>query len=344
MKEAIIRKRSSQGKPFSTSNELEFFPAWWLPEAHSQTLWNARVRRVPSVNLLEETLELPDQDFLEWFWLRDTYEAPAESPTILILHGLEGCARSNYVQDLMRQLGSLGWRVVVMQYRNCGEKPNRLAQSYHAMRWQELDWTVENLRGRFPEAPIGVVGFSIGGSILLNWLGQNEIKHIATACAISVPYKLAPCADRLNQGFSKIYQTYLMGRLKRSAVRKGDLLKDALGLSDLSQINKLNTLWEFDDLLTAPLHGFKNVHDYYEKASCRQYLKSVQVPTLLVHALDDPFMVPEVVPQASELSGLIQTAFVPVGGHVGFVSGSFPGKEWSWLSQIVPNFFETNLY
>ena len=301
------------------------------------------MRRVPSVNLLEETLELPDQDFLEWFWLRDTYEAPAEAPTILILHGLEGCARSNYVQDLMRQLGSLGWRAVVMQYRNCGEKPNRLAQSYHAMRWQELDWTVENLRGRFPGAPIGVVGFSIGGSILLNWLGQNEIKHIATACAISVPYKLAPCADRLNQGFSKIYQTYLMGRLKRSAVRKGDLLKDALGLSDLSQINKLNTLWEFDDLLTAPLHGFKNVHDYYEKASCHQYLKSVQVPTLLVHALDDPFMVPEVVPQASELSGLIQTAFVPVGGHVGFVSGSFPGKEWSWLSQIVPNFIETNL-
>ena len=302
------------------------------------------MRRVPSLNLLEETLELPDQDFLEWFWLRDTYEAPAEAPTILILHGLEGCARSNYVQDLMRQLGSLGWRVVVMQYRNCGEKPNRLAQSYHAMRWQELDWTVENLRGRFPGAPIGVVGFSIGGSILLNWLGQNEIKHIATACAISVPYKLAPCADRLNQGFSKIYQTYLMGRLKRSAVRKGDLLKDALGLSDLSQINKLNTLWEFDDLLTAPLHGFKNVHDYYEKASCRQYLKSVQVPTLLVHALDDPFMVPEVVPQASELSGLIQTAFVPVGGHVGFVSGSLPGKEWSWLSQIVPNFIETNLH
>ena len=302
------------------------------------------MRRVPSLNLLEETLELPDQDFLEWFWLRDTYEAPAEAPTILILHGLEGCARSNYVQDLMRQLGSLGWRAVVMQYRNCGEKPNRLAQSYHAMRWQELDWTVENLRGRFPGAPIGVVGFSIGGSILLNWLGQNEIKHIATACAISVPYKLAPCADRLNQGFSKIYQTYLMGRLKRSAVRKGDLLKDALGLSDLSQINKLNTLWEFDDLLTAPLHGFKNVHDYYEKASCRQYLKSVQVPTLLVHALDDPFMVPEVVPQASELSGLIQTAFVPVGGHVGFVSGSLPGKEWSWLSQIVPNFIETNLH
>ena len=302
------------------------------------------MRRVPSLNLLEETLELPDQDFLEWFWLRDTYEAPAEAPTILILHGLEGCARSNYVQDLMRQLGSLGWRAVVMQYRNCGEKPNRLAQSYHAMRWQELDWTVENLRGRFPGAPIGVVGFSIGGSILLNWLGQNEVRHIATACAISVPYKLAPCADRLNQGFSKIYQTYLMGRLKRSAVRKGDLLKDALGLSDLSQINKLNTLWEFDDLLTAPLHGFKNVHDYYEKASCHQYLKSVQVPTLLVHAMDDPFMVPQVVPQASELSGLIQTAFVPVGGHVGFVSGSLPGKEWSWLSQIVPNFIETNLH
>ena len=302
------------------------------------------MRRVPSVNLLEETLELPDQDFLEWFWLKDTYAAPAEVPTILILHGLEGCARSNYVQDLMRQLGSLGWRVVVMQYRNCGEKPNRLAQSYHAMRWQELDWTVENLRGRFPGAPIGVVGFSIGGSILLNWLGQNEIKHIATACAISVPYKLAPCADRLNQGFSKIYQTYLMGRLKRSAVRKGDLLKDALGLSDLSQINKLNTLWEFDDLLTAPLHGFKNVHDYYEKASCHQYLRGIQVPTLLVHALDDPFMVPEVVPQPSELSGLIQTAFVPVGGHVGFVSGSLPGKEWSWLSQIVPNFIETNLH
>ena len=180
------------------------------------------------------------------------------------------------------------------------------------------------------------------GSILLNWLGQNEFRKIAAACAISVPYKLALCADRLSQGFSKIYQQYLMGRLKRSAVRKWALLKNALGLSDLSQIMELKTLWEFDDLLTAPLHGFKNVRDYYEKASCRQYLTRIQIPTLLVHALDDPFMVPEVVPQASELSDLIQTAFVPVGGHVGFVSGSVPGKEWSWLSRIVPSFFETN--
>lgn len=237
------------------------------------------MRRVPSVNLLKETLELPDQDFLEWFWLKDTYEAPAEVPTILILHGLEGCARSNYVQDLMRQLGSLGWRAVVMQYRNCGEKPNRLAQSYHAMRWQELDWTVENFRGRFPEAPIGVVGFSIGGSILLNWLGQNEIKNIVAGCAIFVPCKLAPCANRLNQGFSKIYQTYLMGRLKRSAVRKWDLLKDALGLSDLSQINKLNTLWEFDDLLTAPLHDFKNSMITMKKPAAVSILKAFKCQT-----------------------------------------------------------------
>ena len=183
-----------------------------------------------------------------------------------------------------------------MQYRNCGNKPNRLAQSYHAMRWQELDWTVQILHGRFPEAPIGVVGFSIGGSILLNWLGQNEARNIQAACAISVPYNLSSCADRLNQGFSKTYQQHLVGRLKCSAVRKWTLLKEALGLSDLSQINGLETLWEFDDLLTAPLDGFKNFHDYYEKASCRQYLAGIQVPALLVHALDDPFMVPEVVP------------------------------------------------
>ncbi len=297
---------------------------------------------MPLIDLLEETHELPDRDFLEWFWLKETFEAPPEVPTILILHGLEGCARSNYVQDLIHQLSPLGWRVVVMQYRNCGNKPNRLAQSYHAMRWQELDWTVQILHGRFPEAPIGVVGFSIGGSILLNWLGQNEARNIQAACAISVPYNLSSCADRLNQGFSKIYQQHLVGRLKCSAVRKWTLLKEALGLSDLSQINGLETLWEFDDLLTAPLHGFKNVHDYYEKASCRQYLAGIQVPALLVHALDDPFMVPEVVPQTSELSNLVQTAFVPVGGHVGFVSGIFPGNEWSWLSQIVPSFFKTN--
>ena len=119
-------------------------------------------------------------------------------------------------------------------------------------------------------------------------------------------------------------------------------MKEALGLSDLSQINRLETLWEFDDLLTAPLHGFKNFHDYCEKASCRQYLAGIQVPALLVHALDDPFMVPEVVPQTSELSNLVQTAFVPVGGHVDFVSGIFPGNEWSWHSQIVLSFFKTN--
>ncbi len=279
MKEVIIRKRLLQGKPFSISSELEFLPAWWLPEAHGQTLWNARIRRVPSADLLEEIHELPDQDFLEWFWLKETYEAPAEVPTILILHGLEGCTCSNYVQDLIYQLGPLGWRVIVMQYRNCGDRPNHLAQSYDAMRWQELDWTVRILQERFPETPIGVVGFSIGGSILLYWLGQNKARSIEAVCAIPVPYKLSPCADRLNQGFSEIYQQYLMSRLKHSAVRKWDLLKEALGLFDLSQIDGLKTLWEFDDLLTAPLHGFKNVHDYYEKASCRQYLTKIQVPT-----------------------------------------------------------------
>ncbi len=116
-----------------------------------------------------------------------------------------------------------------MQYRNCGNKPNRLAQSYHAMRWQELDWTVQILHGRLPEAPIRVVGFSIGGSILLNWLGQNEARNIQAACAIFVPYNLSSCADRLNQGFSKIYQQHLVGRLKCSAVLV-DLVERGFGI------------------------------------------------------------------------------------------------------------------
>ena len=116
-----------------------------------------------------------------------------------------------------------------MQYRNCGEKPNRLAQSYHAMRWQELDWTVENLRGRFPEAPVGVVGFSIGGSILLNWLGQYEIKNIAAACAISVPYKLAPCADRLNQGFFKNLSDIFDGTAETLCGAERGLIEGCIG-------------------------------------------------------------------------------------------------------------------
>ena len=291
--------------------------------------------------MVQERHELPDGDFLDWFWLQPTMDSAPETPLLLLLHGLEGHVKSYYMQDLLWEVNRQGWRAVAMHHRNCGGVMNRLPQSYHAMRHQELAWSVQALRERFPQAPLAVVGFSISGNILLHWLGSTQTSEIDAAIAISVPYLLSPCADHLTRGWGRIYQNYLMGRLKRSALRKWDLLQPVLDLSDPDQIFCTRTLREFDNLITAPLHGFQGAADYYEQASCRQHLKGIQAPTLLIQARDDPFMPPEVIPQWEELSESTTPAFVDQGGHVGFLSGSRPGKAESWLNQIVPMYLKS---
>jgi predicted alpha/beta-fold hydrolase len=308
-----------------------FTPAWWCRGPHLQTLWPYFMRRGPNPRLRRERLELPDGDFLDLDWNANT-----SGPIVLILHGLEGSSRSHYARALLAVTHARGWRGALLHFRGCSGEPNRLARGYHSGDTADLAHVVEVLRTRQHSAQIAVVGFSLGGNVLLKWLGESgERAPIDAAVAVSVPFMLGECADRLAQGFSRIYQWELMHRMRRSVAHKRERIAMPLAITDLS---RLRTFREFDEHVTAPLHGFRGATHYYDVSSCRQYLSGISHPTLIVHALDDPFMTPATAPTAEEVSRSTTLELYRSGGHVGFVSGRWPWQARYWLDQRIPAF------
>jgi len=289
------------------------------------------MRRRPGRPLRRERLELPDGDFLDLDWNANT-----SGPIVLILHGLEGSSRSHYARALLEIAFARGWRAAVLHFRGCSGEPNRLARGYHSGETSDLAYVIDVLRRRFPQTRIGVVGFSLGGNVLLKWLGESgEGANIAAAAAVSVPFRLGDCADRLRSGVSRIYQWELMQRMRRSVIRKRERVTLPLVVNDLSQ---LHTFWDFDEHITAPLHGFQGATHYYGVASCRQYLAGISRPTLIVHALDDPFMTVETAPTMAEVSASTTLELHRHGGHVGFVAGRWPWCTRYWLDERIPAF------
>jgi len=314
-----------------------FRPAWWCRNAHLQTLWPYLLRRRPRLALTRERLELPDGDFLDLDWAaRD-----GAGPIVLVLHGLEGSSESKYALGLVKAAVARGWRAAILNFRGCSGEPNRLPRSYHSGETGDLSYVVALLEARHPRAPIAVVGYSLGGNALLKWLGERRDKTpVAAAAAVSVPFLLAQCAWRMERGFSRIYQWSLVHRLKRSIEAKRRRMALPLVDTDLSGVHSFR---EFDDRVTAPLHGFAGVNEYYARSSSRQYLRHVAVPTLIVHARDDPFMTETAIPTAGELSPAIEFALQECGGHVGFVSGAWPWRAHYWLERRIPEFLSRHL-
>ena len=312
----------------------DFRPAWWLPNAHLQTLWPTLFRRGLKAALRRERLELPDGDFLDLDWT-----AGDTGPIVVVLHGLEGSSRSPYAQGILSALHEGGWRAVLMHFRGCSGEPNRLTRWYHSGETSDLALVVEWLRQR--RAPLAAVGFSLGGNVLLKWLGERgEQAPLAAAVAVSVPFDLKQCAIRLETSFSRLYQWKLLRSLQRNIRRKFSLLPCPVALADL---RRAKTFREFDDLITAPLHGFVSADDYYARSSSRQYLKGIRIPTLILHALDDPFMTPDAVPRASELSPSVTLELSVRGGHVGFVEGTWPWTPNYWLEHRIPRYLSAYL-
>ncbi len=313
-----------------------FQPAWWCRGAHLQTLWSPLFRRQPRIKLYRERLELPDGDFVDLDW------TPGErGPIVVILHGLEGSAQSPYVLGLLRAAQQRGWRGVAMHFRGCSGEPNRLARSYHSGDTADLALLVQTLRTREPHTPLAVVGYSLGGNVLLKWLGETGAQAgVRAAAAVSVPFVLHHAAQRLNRGFSRIYQWALLQNLRQSVRRK---FKNIAAPIDLKNVAAINNLRDFDDRITAPLHGFTDADHYYTVASSRQYLKQIQVNTLIIHALNDPFMSAEVIPAASELSTAVTFELHIDGGHVGFVAGAWPWRAKYWLEERIPAYLEAQL-
>ena len=309
-----------------------FKPAWWLPGPHLQTLWPTFCRRkLKNLELRRERFELPDGDFLDLDWVGE------KGPLVLLLHGLEGSVRSPYAEGMLQALLKKGWRGLFIHFRGCSGEPNRLERGYHSGETQDLAAVVAMVKAREPSTLLAAIGYSLGGNVLLKWLGETgENNPLSAACAVSVPFELAKAAQRFQEGFSRLYQWHLLRCLRKSISRKFQ----QNGPLNLAAIK---TIRDFDEQFTAPLHGFKGADDYYERSSCRQYLAKIKVPTLLLHAQDDPFMTKEVIPKNEELSAQVQLELSLSGGHVGFISGKLPWKSEYWLEQRVPQFLQAYL-
>lgn len=314
----------------------DFKSAWWLPTAHAQTLFPTLTRRLKApVNEIER-IELADGDFIDLAWANEGLSTDA--PLVILLHGLGGNIQSTYVAGLMYAFRRQGWRTVLMHFRGASQEPNRLPRAYHSGDTADFDYLVNLLAKREPATLKAAVGISLGGNVLLKWLGeQGNNSLLKAAVAISVPFQLRLVSDRISKGFSRIYQRYLLRKLRLVFKKKILTLSGELPPA-LKDVNKWNCFWTFDEFVTAPLHGFSSVHDYYRRASSRGYLHTITTPTLIIHSSDDPFMTPEVLPLASELSSSTTLELSAKGGHVGFIGGSLPGKPVYWLEERIPIF------
>jgi len=310
--------------------ETSFKPAWWLPSPHLQTLWPVMFRRRSVPDLSHERFELNDGDFVDLCWSRKT-----DRPVVIVLHGLEGSVHSHYAGSLMCSLENAGFRPVFMHFRGCGEEPSRLPRSYHSGDTQDLAQLVDYINRTSDTSVHAAIGFSLGGNVLLKWLGQTgDSNPLQCGVAVSVPFILADAANRLQRGLSHMYEIHLMNSLKRSYIEKFKRIESPLDV----EISQLKGFWEFDDRVTAPLHGFSGVDHYYTESSCRQYLAGIKVPTRIIHALDDPFMFSATVPDENELGEQVELLLARNGGHVGFVTGKFPWKPEYWYEQKIIEF------
>ncbi|QLC72831.1 hydrolase [Pseudomonas sp. LPB0260] len=316
-----------------------FTPAWWLPGPHLQTLWNPLCRKPAALRRRRERLWLADGDFLDLDW-----HGPhsASAPLVLVLHGLTGSSDSRYVVGLQLALAAQGWASVALNWRGCSGEPNLLPRGYHSGASEDLAETVRHLRAQRPQAPLYAVGYSLGGNVLLKHLGEaGSDSQLRGAVAVSVPFRLDQCADRIGQGFSRVYQAHFMREMVAYVRSKQRLFADlgqADRLSTLEQLGPLDgmrTFWDFDGRITAPLHGFSDAQDYYQRSSSRYFLGRIHTPTLIIQAADDPFVFRHSLPEPSELAPSVQFELHAHGGHVGFVDGS-PRRPGYYLERRIP--------
>jgi len=276
-----------------------------------------------------ERLVTPDGDFVDLDWLPGRPGAPV----LLVLHGLEGTGRSHYVAGLFERARARGWRAAVLWFRSCSGELNRLARFYHSGDTGDLDWVLRSLVEREPGVRVGAVGISIGGNVLLKWLGEQGDgvpKELRAAVAISVPFDLAQCARVMDQGFQKAVYTASFMRSFHDKTRAKALVYP--GFVDLEVALKARTFAAYDRAVTAPLHGFADEVDYWTRASSGPYLGRIRRPTLLINAVDDPFIPERSLPDTATLPECVQAEFVRHGGHVGFVEGP-PWRTRSWAER-----------
>ncbi|MBI1965516.1 MAG: hydrolase [Betaproteobacteria bacterium] len=315
----------------------------WLPGGHLQTLYAATLMPRPGAAYRRSRWDTPDGDFIDVDWAESPvqgskFKVQEETPLVVLFHGLEGSSRSHYALALMAALRGRGMRGVVVHFRGCGGEPNRLPRAYHSGDAPEIDWILRRLRAQNPGAPLYAVGISLGGNALLKWLGESgdaAVRVIDAAAAVSAPLDLMASGDALGQGFNLVYARNFLKTLRVKSLAK---LERFPGLYDAGAVRASRTLREFDDLVTAPLHGYRDTDDYWTRASSKPGLRNIRVSTLVINARNDPFLPAAALPRADEVSAAVTLEQPGEGGHVGFVGGAPPGN-FDWLPRRVLEFF-----
>lgn len=320
---------------------MEYLHPWWLPEAHSQTIAAAKLAGKPRLKFHRTRWNTPDGDFIDLDFTEPENMHQQFDELWVLFHGLEGSSQSHYslaLMDRAKQAGALG---VVVHFRGCSGELNLLPRAYHSGDSAELDWVLPRLRQSHPGiSTMQVVGVSLGGNVLLKWLGESGDKALGVvdrAVAVSAPVNLEAGANSLASGFNLVYTRMFLNTLIPKSLAK---IRQHPGLADPREIRSCQNFFDFDNRVTAPWHGFKDAHDYYQKSSSMRFLGGVKVPTLMLNAMNDPFMPGQYLPSPLSLPPAVRTLFTAHGGHVGFASGKGPRLNLGWLPATCAAFFE----
>lgn len=346
----------------------------WLPGGHLQTIYGVAVARYHRIGFVRERVNTPDGDFIDLDWtapglfsdrLASGESAPADPgleqtaarrwitdddpaaltatphiSALVLFHGLEGSSRSHYAQAIAQYFRARGWIVVIAHFRGCSGFPNRMARAYYSGDSEDIAFILDTVRNRAPQARWHSVGVSLGGNAMLKYLGEQHknIGGLTASAAISVPLDLVASGSHLSD--SRLGKLYSRRFLKTMKAKVAEKARRFPGNIDVLRLAQIRTLREFDDLYTAPMHGYKNALDYWTRASSKPLLHRIALPTLVLNARNDPFVPGPSLPDSYDCSDQVLLHQPAEGGHVGFVTGRFPGTL-SWLSMRIARFFES---
>lgn len=352
----------------------EFRPPFWLPDGHSQTIIGTRLAYYPKIQFSRQCIDTADGDFIDLDWniptisldeqsiddkqtpnevehtpLPDSLtEVSVDSPTttttahftgkaLVLFHGLEGSSQSHYAQLICHDFRLQGWAVVVAHFRGCSGRPNRLARSYFSGDTQDVITVMQAIKKRLPQAQWYAAGISMGGNVLLNYIGENQGNFLHAVACISTPTDLVATGLTLGRHFfgRYVYTPYFLRSMKPKIREKAKRFPRVI---NMTLVEAAKTLQSFDDAYTAPIHGFKNAIDYWTRCSSKRLLKNITTPTLILNAQNDPFIPVESLPTQANVSSAVLLHQPKHGGHVGFSQGTFPHRL-GWLSQRLSNFF-----
>jgi len=324
---------------------MNYAAPWWLPGGHAQTIWPALGARPAAPGQPQEAAHYrrerwatPDGDFIDLDW----QDAPTPATLLVLFHGLEGSSRSHYALAFALWAQQQGLGFVVPHFRGCSGELNRAPRAYHSGDFEEIGWIMQRLRAR-RTAPLLAVGVSLGGNALLRWAeeaGDAAGRCVAALASVSAPVDLAASAHAIGRGLNRqIYTRRFLATMKPRAMQK---LAQFPGLFDANALRAARDLHAFDDVFTAPLHGFKDAQDYWQRASAKPHLARIRIPALVINARNDPFVPAASLPRAQQVGSRVTLWQPACGGHVGFAHGHPPGhlqtlpqQVGGWLRQLV---------